>query len=195
MMEAKRLMHFVVDKQTDYGAWHATWPSSTGSGKHNHYHTGTILDCLADYMTFTEDHSYLEAYKKGLTFYREKLFQKNGAPRWMSNRNVPHDIQGSAAGILAFSRAARFFSRECPKPDEETAEAWMDMSNRVLEWALTRMYNKKGYFYYQKARLVTKRFTLMRWCNAWMCRAISQNLLIRQLMKSKLPYLTTSYRW
>jgi hypothetical protein len=35
-------------------------------------------------------------------------------------------------------------------------------------------YNKKGYFYYQKKRFYTKRFTLMRWCNGWMSRALSQ---------------------
>ena len=35
------------------------------------------------------------------------------------------------------------------------------------------MYDPAGYFYYQKTILYTKRFCLLRWCNAWMARALA----------------------
>jgi hypothetical protein len=33
---------------------------------------------------------------------------------------------------------------------------------------------KKGYFYYQKNRYFKTPFTLMRWSNGWMARALSE---------------------
>ncbi|MEM7396416.1 MAG: hypothetical protein AAF492_29120, partial [Verrucomicrobiota bacterium] len=68
---AHRLMAFVVDKQEEYGGWFYTWPSKDSHIKHDNYHTGIILDCLADYMSYSKDFEYLEVYRKGLDYYRE----------------------------------------------------------------------------------------------------------------------------
>ena len=43
-------------------------------------------------------------------------------------------------------------------------------------WTMANLYDARGYFYYQKTRLYTKRFNLMRWANGWMCRALAQRL-------------------
>ena len=55
---------------------------------------------------------------------------------------------------------------------------WFEQADLVLNWTLSNLYTGKGYFYYQQTPLFTKRFCLMRWCNAWMCRAISQAQLL-----------------
>ncbi|MFW6457465.1 MAG: hypothetical protein ACOC0A_04145, partial [Planctomycetota bacterium] len=47
-------------------------------------------------------------------------------------------------------------------------------AGRVLEWTLENMWDDAdSRFYYQKGRIWTKTFTLMRWCQAWMCYAMS----------------------
>lgn len=172
--DAKRLIHFVVDKQTDYGAWFYTWPARDSHIKHDNYHTGIILDCLADYMRYSRDHAYEAAYGRGLNYYREHLFLDTGAPKWMNDKRCPHNIHGAAAGILAFTRAARYYSLEASARDGKQAEAYGIFAQRIMHWTLKHLYHPSGYFYYQKGRVWTKKFCLMRWCNAWMCRALAQ---------------------
>jgi hypothetical protein len=165
---ARKLMAFVVDKQTGYGAWFYTWPANDSHIKHDNYHTAIILDCLADYMTHSGDQTWMPVYRKGLTYYREALFTSEGAPRWMNDKTYPHDTHGAASGILAFTRAARM--------DVEHAEDHIAWADCILTWTLENLYDSRGYFYYQRTRWMTKRFCLMRWCNAWMCRALAQRV-------------------
>ncbi len=154
--EAKKLIYYVVDKQTDYGAWFYTHPPKDSHIGHDNYHTGYIVDAIQNYMNATGDESYKNAHDKGLKFYSENLFEKNGAPKWMSNKNYPFDIHGAAQGIITFSRYPRYHT----------------LVEKILTWTIQNMYSGEGYFYYQKGRFYTKKFTLMRWCNAWMAKAM-----------------------
>ncbi len=187
LSEAKRLIHFVVDKQTSYGAWFYTWPSGDSHIRHDNYHTGIILDCLADYMTFSGDYAYEQPYCSGLDYYRQKLFLASGAPRWMNDRTFPHDVHGAAAGILAFTRAAEYFALHGPRPDGELAAVAREFAARIATWTLDTLYDRRGFFRYQKTRCMTKRFCLMRWCNAWMCRAVARSLLLPQGNPADVP--------
>jgi hypothetical protein len=153
-----RLVRYVVNRQTPQGAWFYTDPPGDSPIRHDNYHTGFILDALWRWMHATGDHGHADAYRRGLEFYREKLFTDDGAPRWMSDREYPYDIHGAAQGILTFAR------HEAEYPG---------FAGRVAAWALAHMYDPEGRFYYQRTRLYTKRFTFMRWCNGWMARALA----------------------
>ena len=156
---AQRLASYVVGRQTPDGAWFYTDPPSDSRIRHDNYHTGFILDALWRYMEATGDRRWEPQYRKGLAFYAERLFNADGAPRWMSDVEYPHDIHGAAQGSLTFARHLR----EYP-----------DLAPRVAEWAIDLMYDPAGRFYYQQKRLFRKKFTLLRWCNAWMARALSR---------------------
>jgi hypothetical protein len=155
---ARRLVNYVVQRQTDYGAWYYTDPPEDSPIDHDNYHTGFILDALYDYMQAAEDTAWQEVYEKGLRFYAEKLFNKDGSPRWMSDKDYPHDIHGAAQGIITFSR----HSKEYP-----------GMVEKINAWVLQNMYHSQGRFYYQQTPRYIKRFTLLRWCNGWMVRALA----------------------
>lgn len=174
---ARRLMTFVVDKQTDYGAWFYTWPAGDSHITHDNYHTAIILDCLADYMVASGDHSFEEAYRAGVDYYEQALFTPDGAPKWMNDKVFPHDVHGAAAGILCFTRAARYYAKDLSVPQSERAAHARDMAQRVYEWTLANLYQPAGFFVYQKGRFMTRNYCLMRWCNAWMCRAMAFKLL------------------
>jgi hypothetical protein len=105
-------------------------------------------------------------YDSGLAYYASNLFNLDGSPRWMSNKDFPHDIHGAAQGILTFSQS-------------QNQTAFPDLAPKILEWALARMYHPDGRFYYQENRLFIKKYTFIRWCNAWMCRAMAAFLLNR----------------
>ena len=92
----------------------------------------------------------------------------------MDNKTYPHDIHGAAAGILCFERAARYFKTH--NEEKNSTAQWHETAARIREWTLENLYSGDGYCYYQKARFCTKRFNLMRWANAWMCRALAQSL-------------------
>ena len=164
--EARRLMTFLVDKQTNYGAWHYAWPSKTSNVKHDNYHTGNVLDWVLDYSSRSGDDHFLPNYEIGLSFYRDNLFLPNGAPKWMSHKVYPFDAHSAAQGILTFTKAAMEFDPQ-----------YLENARRVAKWAIENMQAPAGYFYYQKGRIWTKKFTLMRWCNAWMAYALSSLLL------------------
>lgn len=156
--DAARLVYYVIKQQTEYGAWYYTDPPKDSHICHDNYHTGFILDALWRYMEATKDYAHLEAYWHGLQFYAESLFNEDGSPRWMSDKDFPHDIHGAAQGIITFSRHLDKFP---------------DLSIRIANWAIENMYNSDGRFYYQQNKLFKKRFTLLRWCNGWMALALA----------------------
>lgn len=173
-IEARKLINYVVDKQTDYGAWYYTYPPGDSPVKHDNYHTGFILDTLLDYELATGDTSFRPAYQRGLKFYGEHLFLSNGAPKWMSHKIYPFDIHGAATGIGTFSRAACYEDK-----------SYIDVGRQVAYWAIQNMQASSGYFYYQKGRFWTKKYTLMRWCNAWMAYGLSQLLLAEDRLRKQ----------
>jgi hypothetical protein len=129
--------------------------------KIDNYHTGFILDALVRVMTALGIDDWREHHRKGLAFYAERLFNADGSPRWMSDRDFPHDIHGAAQGILTFGR-------------RENRELFPELASSIADWAHARMYSPEGRFFYQETRFGLKKFTFLRWCNAWMCRALAQ---------------------
>jgi len=163
--EARRLMTFLVDKQTDYGAWHYAWPARSSLVKHDNYHTGNVLDWILEFSVRSGDDSFMESYRRGLEYYRDNLFGNDGFPKWRSDTYFPADVHGAAQGIVTFAKAALEFD-----------DRFIECSRSVARWALTNMQHRDGWFFFQKGRFVTKRYTLMRWCNSWMAYALASLL-------------------
>jgi hypothetical protein len=155
---ARRLVRYVVRRQTAEGAWFYTDPPSDSRIRHDNYHTGFILDALEDSMESMGEPEWEQSFRRGLEFYATRLFNADGSPRWMSDRDHPHDIHGAAQGILTFSRHRAKYP---------------GLAERIAGWALDRMYRPEGRFAYQETRYFRKRFTLLRWCNAWMARGLA----------------------
>jgi hypothetical protein len=161
LLEAEKLLRFVVERQTAYGAWFYADPPSASHIRHDNYHTGYILDAIRVHAEESGSAEFLPAYERGLRFYRERLFERDGAPRFMSDRPYPRDIHGAAQGIITLERAG-----EDP--------AHRALSDRILAWTVRNLWEpRQGRFFYQRCRFYTKRFTLMRWCQAWMCQALA----------------------
>jgi hypothetical protein len=163
--QAGRMVAWVLAQQTPYGAWHYTVPAKASGIGHDNYHTGGILDGILDYMLSSGDQTPRRAYQEGLAFYRKHLFQPDGAPRLTDRKRYPHDIHGSAQGILSFVKAA------------ELDPAHYDFAKLIAAWALDNMQDQDGHFYYRKHRLFTRKECLMRWNNSWMSWALSELLL------------------
>jgi hypothetical protein len=165
MKESGRLVRYVVSKQTDEGAWFYAEPPSASRIAHDNYHTGFILDAILLHARATGSAEFDEAYDRGVEFYERRLFEPDGAPRFMSDRRYPFDIHGCAQGIITFSLRQ--------KHRGEGAE----MAGRVLDWTLANMWDpESGWFYYQKRRAFRTRIRELRWCQGWMSLALASYL-------------------
>lgn len=156
LMQAEKLMRFVVNTRTNYDAWYYTVDPNQSHMAHDNYHTGGILDALWEFENASGDAQYHAIYERGLQYYRANLFLENGAPKWMNNQTYPLDIHGAAQGIITFS-----FARD------------LAMAEKIAQWTIQNLYKGDGNFSYQKYWFYTNRFTDMRWCNAWMARALA----------------------
>lgn len=156
-VEARRLVNWVVDKQTDYGAWYYTHPSGDSHITHDNYHTGEIMDALLEYEQYSGDQNFREAYSSGLDYYRENLFTPDARPKWMNDREYPYDIHGYSQGIITFALAGD-----------------IEFAGKVADAVIDDMWNEpEGRFYYQKRRTWTMTYTPMRWAQGWMAYAMS----------------------
>ena len=171
--DARRLTAFLVDKQTDYGAWHYAWPAESSNVRHDNYHTGNILDWVLDYTRYSGDDQFFPAWVKGLEFYRQHLFTQDGRPKWMSHRVYPLDAHSAAQAVVTLTKAA------------EHGRGVVDLgpAARTADWAVRHLQTREGCFMYQQGRFLTRRYTLMRWCNAWMAYALAG--LIRAFRRSE----------
>ena len=161
IQEACQLIHFVVDKQTNYGAWYYTDPPEQSPLTHDNYHTGFVLDAILQYIHASGDDQWVPNYKQGIEFYAQRLFLDDGTPKFLYDRTYPVDIHGVAQGIVSFSQGARLY------PEYQLKAI------QIAQWAEENMLGKDGRFYYQRLRHLTKRFSLMRWAQGWMCLALS----------------------
>ena len=160
--EGGRLVRYVVSKQTDEGAWFYADPPSASHITHDNYHTGFILDAIQQYGLSAGSDEFDAAYRRGIDFYERRLFEPDGAARFMSDRLYPVDIHGCAQGIITFSLQQRHLG---------TGAA---TATRVLEWTLGHMWDPaSGWFYYQKRPRYRTRIRELRWCQGWMSRALS----------------------
>ena len=169
-------LRWVLSQQTGEGAWYYTDPPEASRITIDNYHTGFVLDSLgACRLRLGEDAAVAEAYERGLAYYRTELFEGDGAPKWMFDRSWPRDVHGAAQGVITFSRAAGLAGEAGEAPGR------LGFARKVLDWALGNLYEPRaGRFYYQQGRGWTKRFTLMRWCQGWMCLALAEYLAARE---------------
>jgi len=158
---ARAHMNWVVNQQTEDGAWYYSDPPEQSTIKHDNYHTGFVLDGLLRYERFTGDRQWQKTFKGGLEFYEKNLFIDNGAPKWESDKTYPFDSHSAAQGIITFSRCNR-----------------LGFAEKILNWTLDNLYlEKESRFMYQRHKHIIKQYTLMRWSQAWMTYAISEFLL------------------
>lgn len=155
----EKLLDYVVSRQQPEGGWMYRDPPSASHLSMDNHHNGFIIESLLRHAELTGSDRYSDILDEALPFYRDELFEPNGAPNWDESRAYPRDIHGAAQGIIVFSRAGDFYTAE-----------------RIIEWVLGALYVGDGRFYFRRERFYTKRITLMRWCEAWMAYALATYL-------------------
>lgn len=163
---------YVVSMQHEDGHWKYKIDPETGVERHQvDFHQGYILDSIQAIMEFT-GHApahWKQARMKGLSFYHEKQFMKDGRSLWRIPAAYPVEIHNQSQGIITFSRSAGEFL------------PGLDFAGTIASWTISGMQDKQeGYFYYRKLRYYTNKLSFMRWSNAWMLLALTELLAARK---------------
>ncbi|MFP8890753.1 antibiotic ABC transporter permease [Natrialbaceae archaeon A-CW2] len=156
---ARGILNYVASKQERIGGWEYMDPPSASHLGMDNYHNGFIIESFLRYQEVIDSDAFAETVDDALDFYRTVLYDNNGAPCWDEESTYPRDVHAAAQGIVTFTYAGN-----------------LEFARKIVDWTLENLYAGDGQFYYQQRKYYTKRFTLMRWCQAWMAYALSEFL-------------------
>jgi len=162
LKESKKAVNYVCKSQYKEGSWsYGTLPFHQWIDS---FHTGYNLECLNDYQKFTGETEYNENINKGLDYYLNNFFTKEGLSKYYNNRAYPIDIHAPAQLIVTLSNLNALKDNK-------------KLVSNVLDWVINNMQSKQGYFYYQFKKGLISKISYMRWGQAWMFYAFSFYLL------------------
>jgi hypothetical protein len=170
---ALRVARYSASRQNPDGSWF--YGEAIKQHWVDNFHTGYNLLALLDIKRFCKTSEFDPSIQSGYHFYRRNFFGEDSAPKYFYNQKYPIDIHCVAQSIITLEAFSRF--------DESSAL----LSQNVLTWAMTHMWDDKGYFYYQVHPTHTNKISYMRWSQAWMLLALSISLLRKTNLSEKLP--------
>lgn len=158
LSEAKKIVDYVCSKQHPDGSWaYGTLPFHQWV---DNFHTGYNLECIYIYQKISNDLTYRKNIDKGLGYYLSNFFTEEGISRYYNNKTYPIDIHAPAQLVVTLAKMG-------------ILDAHKDLAESVLGWTIKNMQSKKGYFYYQKRRILSSKIPYIRWAQSWMFYALS----------------------
>jgi hypothetical protein len=158
IIEAKKTVTYCCNNQNPDGSW--KYGSLPFHQWIDSFHTGYNLECIFDYKKYSGDDFFKSNIKKGLYYYLNNFFTEDGIPKYYNNKINPIDIHCSAQLIVTLYKLKVF-------------NKYKELIDKVLNWTVSNMQSKDGYFYYQKNKYFTNKIPYMRWTQAWIFYALS----------------------
>lgn len=159
--EARKSVAFCCEYQQTNGSWgYGTLPFHQWI---DNFHTGYNLECISDYMKYSDDNSFAPELNKGFNYYISTFFTEEGVPKYYSDSVYPIDIHSPAQLIITIVKLDKFFEQK-------------QLADKVLKWTIENMQSRQGYFYYQINKFFSSRIPYIRWAQAWMFYALSTYL-------------------
>ena len=113
------------------------------------FHTGYNLDALIAYQELTGDNKYRKYIEKGFEYYIQNFFEANGMPKYYDNRTCPIDIHCPGQLLVTLARLHKI-------------EEYKEIAEKVIDWTIRNMQDRKGYFYYQLKPGISSKISYMR---------------------------------
>ncbi len=127
------------------------------------FHTGYNLECLKVYSRYCKKIDVTKNIEDGLNYYINNFFLNDGTPKYYNDKIYPIDIHSPAQLFATLSQLNYY-------PEN------LELAEKVLDWTIKNMQDKKGYFYYQKHKVYTNKIPYMRWSQAFLFYGISFHL-------------------
>ena len=156
---ALKVARYSAARQNDDGSWdYGELPTQRWT---DNFHTGYNLCALRSISEYVGTSEFESRIRRGFEFYRKHFFREDSAPKYFYNRTYPIDIHCVAQSIITLLAL------------RDNAEGNVRLANSVFRWAMTHMWNERGYFNYQVLAFGTIKISYMRWSQAWMLLALS----------------------
>lgn len=118
-LDSRRTMNAVLQAQNTDGSWyyargaHGRWIDG--------FHTAYILESLMSYAEVTDDRRAAQALDHGVRFFRQRLLETSGLPRYTPSSLHPIEVQNCAEAIRLLSRLAK------------RDPAWLELASGAFE--------------------------------------------------------------
>jgi hypothetical protein len=159
LLPALRVARYSVTKQHRDGSWH--YGEEASQRWIDNFHTGYNLCALQAISRYAATTEFDAVLRRGFEFYRSHFFREDGSVRYFHDRDHPIDIHCVAQSILTLLTLKEMDPGNLP------------LAHSVLRWALTHLWDDRGFFYYRVQRSCTNRVSFMRWSQAWMLLAMA----------------------
>jgi len=161
----REVIAFTMNHQNEDGSWYYSFDYKTRKPKKQiDFHQGYVIESLQRLYTYSglkPSEKEAEAVQKGLRFYYEYQFNREGLAYWRLPSKWPVDIHNQSQGIITFARFKDY--------DPE----YLPFAKKIAAWTVLNMQNRKGNFYYQKWPMVTNKVNYLRWNQGWMLLALT----------------------
>lgn len=163
LMEAiSRSLKYSMDRQREDGSWfYAETPIQSWIDS---FHTGFNMQAIRYILQAGLAQEWRPAYRKGVAYYASRFFLSDGTPKYYHDRVHPIDIHSPAQAISFFSTEGAEYDR---------------LTDGLVRWMLTNMYDGRGGFYYRRTRWSVNRILYMRWSQAWVFHALTEYICSR----------------
>jgi hypothetical protein len=158
LVPALRTARYSAAKQQPDGSWF--YGEAESQRWIDNFHTGYNLCALQAISRYAETTEFDSVLRSGFQFYRDHFFEKDGAVRYFHDKKYPIDTHCVAQSIIT------------PVSLQEIDRSNLHLAQSVLQWALTHMWNVRGFFHYRVLRACKIRTPYMRWSEAWMLLAM-----------------------
>lgn len=162
-MAAEQSVKACCNGQNEDGSW--VYGLRSTQNWVDSFHTGYNLDGLIAYEKLTGDEKYHAYIEKGFNYYIKNFFEENGTPKYYNNQMYPIDIHCPGQLFVTLCRLQR-------------ADEHKELAEKVMDWTIKNMQDRKGYFYYQLKKGKSSKISYMRWSNAFMFYAMSYYLML-----------------
>ena len=164
---ARSALAYTLAHQRPDGSW--PYGEREDLGWTDGFHTGYVLDSLRQCADAGVERAAVEAaWRRGLDFYRSRLFLADGTPRYSTASTYPIDAQSAAQAIQTFAIAA---AHEPSCADQ----AW-----KVFDFVMARLRRRDGLLLFQRHRLWTNGATHVRWVIAPMLLALAHLIALEE---------------
>jgi hypothetical protein len=161
----QRTALYVVRRQQADGSW--AYGADSHQSWSDNFHTAFILTSLSSIIASSQvgesaSPDFESALLRGYEFWRERFFLTNGWPRYFPDRLYPADVHSAASAIIALVE----LRGRIPNT--------LMLAEQIANWAIEKLRDKSGFFYYQQRRFFTVPIPYMRWSEAWMIYALAR---------------------
>lgn len=156
---AREAMAYSCGNQLPNGAWY--YGQEAKYHWIDNFHTGYNLDSLKCYIENSGESSLMEHLKRGLAFFMNTFFEKDGRPNYYHDRGYPIDIQCASQAIDTLVHFSDF-EPSCLK-----------LAQQVADWTIDNMQDKSGHFYYRILPAKKVKIPMIHWGQCTMYRALA----------------------